>query len=131
MGSAASWHHRVGTSVELSIPCSHGGRALVVKGAKEVENVEVNSKYQDKAKEQRPRNIISQCDFFSPRRRRCLPRREKERGDKALEPSTVINNKNPIKMAHVDGTVGHDDADDINRLKQNLQPKMEKAEASK
>ncbi|RWW14040.1 hypothetical protein BHE74_00019252 [Ensete ventricosum] len=49
-----------GTSVELSIPCSHGGRALVVKGAKEVENAEVNSKYQDKAERQRPRNIISQ-----------------------------------------------------------------------
>ncbi|RWW57370.1 hypothetical protein BHE74_00035850 [Ensete ventricosum] len=33
------------TSVELSIPCSHGGRALVVKGAEEVENAEANSKY--------------------------------------------------------------------------------------
>ncbi|RWW71638.1 hypothetical protein BHE74_00020607 [Ensete ventricosum] len=38
-----------GTSVESSIPCSHGGRALVVKQAKEVENAEANSKYEDKA----------------------------------------------------------------------------------
>ncbi|RRT39892.1 hypothetical protein B296_00042490 [Ensete ventricosum] len=30
-------------------PCSHGGRALVVKGAEKVENPEANSKYQDKA----------------------------------------------------------------------------------
>ncbi|RZR75234.1 hypothetical protein BHM03_00052434 [Ensete ventricosum] len=37
-----------GTSVESSIPCSNGGRALVVKGAQEVENAEANSKYQDK-----------------------------------------------------------------------------------
>ncbi|RWW06451.1 hypothetical protein GW17_00030221 [Ensete ventricosum] len=33
-----------GTSVESSIPCSHGGRALVVKGAEEVENAKTNSK---------------------------------------------------------------------------------------
>ncbi|RRT53626.1 hypothetical protein B296_00048445, partial [Ensete ventricosum] len=33
------------TSMESSIPCSHGGRALVVKGAEEVENAEANSKY--------------------------------------------------------------------------------------
>ncbi|RRT35758.1 hypothetical protein B296_00013546 [Ensete ventricosum] len=44
---AAPWYYRGGTSVESSIPCSHGGRALVVKGAKEVENAEANSKYQD------------------------------------------------------------------------------------
>ncbi|RWW42999.1 hypothetical protein BHE74_00051377 [Ensete ventricosum] len=31
---------RGGTSVESLIPCSHGGRALVVKGVEEVENVE-------------------------------------------------------------------------------------------
>ncbi|RWW79734.1 hypothetical protein BHE74_00011974 [Ensete ventricosum] len=37
------------TSVESSIPCSHGGRALVVKGTEEVENAEANSKYQDMA----------------------------------------------------------------------------------
>ncbi|RWW20329.1 hypothetical protein GW17_00015570 [Ensete ventricosum] len=37
-----------GTSVESSIPCSHGGRALVIKGTKEVENTEANSKYQDR-----------------------------------------------------------------------------------
>ncbi|RRT55973.1 hypothetical protein B296_00045280 [Ensete ventricosum] len=33
-------------------------RALVVKGAEEVENAEANSKYQDKAKIQRPKNFI-------------------------------------------------------------------------
>ncbi|RWW62505.1 hypothetical protein BHE74_00030358, partial [Ensete ventricosum] len=38
MGLAAPWYRRGGTSVESSIPCSHGGRALVAKGAKEVEN---------------------------------------------------------------------------------------------
>ncbi|RZS29427.1 hypothetical protein BHM03_00063158 [Ensete ventricosum] len=32
MGLAAPRYHRGGTSVESSIPCSHGGRALVVKG---------------------------------------------------------------------------------------------------
>ncbi|RZR76574.1 hypothetical protein BHM03_00001400 [Ensete ventricosum] len=37
-----------GTSVKSSVPCSHGGRALVVKGAKEIENAEANSKYYDK-----------------------------------------------------------------------------------
>ncbi|RWW69565.1 hypothetical protein BHE74_00022821, partial [Ensete ventricosum] len=49
MGLAAPWYRRGGTSVESLIPCSHGGRALVVKGVEEVENAEVNSKYQDKA----------------------------------------------------------------------------------
>ncbi|RZS14684.1 hypothetical protein BHM03_00046389 [Ensete ventricosum] len=38
MSLAAPWYRRGGTSVESSIPCSHGGRALVVKGAEEVEN---------------------------------------------------------------------------------------------
>ncbi|RRT85104.1 hypothetical protein B296_00012136 [Ensete ventricosum] len=38
------------TFVTSSISCSHGGRVLVVKGVEEVENTEVNSKYQDKAK---------------------------------------------------------------------------------
>ncbi|RWW22091.1 hypothetical protein GW17_00013723 [Ensete ventricosum] len=33
------------------------GRALVVKGAEEVENAKANSKYQDKAEAHRPRNI--------------------------------------------------------------------------
>ncbi|RRT68311.1 hypothetical protein B296_00033727 [Ensete ventricosum] len=47
-----------GTSVESSIPCSHGGRASIVKGTEEVENVEANSKYQDKAEGQRPRYFI-------------------------------------------------------------------------
>ncbi|RRT60321.1 hypothetical protein B296_00045070 [Ensete ventricosum] len=45
------WYRRGGTSVESSIPCSHKGRALVVKGAEEVENTEANSKYQDKVEE--------------------------------------------------------------------------------
>ncbi|RRT52509.1 hypothetical protein B296_00050412 [Ensete ventricosum] len=49
MGMAAPWYRIGETSVELSIPCSHGGRALVVKGAEKGENVETNSKYQDKA----------------------------------------------------------------------------------
>ncbi|RWV96736.1 hypothetical protein GW17_00040529 [Ensete ventricosum] len=49
---------RGGTSVESSIPCSYGGRALVVKGAEEVENTKTNSKYQDRAEGQRPRNFI-------------------------------------------------------------------------
>ncbi|RZS00804.1 hypothetical protein BHM03_00030579 [Ensete ventricosum] len=47
-----------GTSVELSVPFSQRGRALVVKGAEEVKNVEANSKYQDNAEGQRPRNFI-------------------------------------------------------------------------
>ncbi|RWW28463.1 hypothetical protein GW17_00007062 [Ensete ventricosum] len=46
------------TFMESSISCSHGGRVLVVKGAEEVENVEANSKYQDKAEGQRPENFI-------------------------------------------------------------------------
>ncbi|RWW80961.1 hypothetical protein BHE74_00010672 [Ensete ventricosum] len=58
MGLVAPWYRRGRTSVELSILCSHGGRALVVKGAEEVKNAEANSKYQDRAKGQRPRNFI-------------------------------------------------------------------------
>ncbi|RZS11651.1 hypothetical protein BHM03_00043005 [Ensete ventricosum] len=58
MGLAVPWYRRGGTSVESSISCFHGGRALVVKGVEEVENAEANSKYQDRAKGQRPRNII-------------------------------------------------------------------------
>ncbi|RWW80495.1 hypothetical protein BHE74_00011149 [Ensete ventricosum] len=58
MGLAAPWYRRGGTSVESSIPCSHGRRALVVKGAKEVENAKANSKYQDRVEGQRPRNFI-------------------------------------------------------------------------
>ncbi|RRT58086.1 hypothetical protein B296_00026427 [Ensete ventricosum] len=58
MGLAAPCYRRGGTSVESSIPCSYGGRALVVKGIEEVENAEANSKYQDKAEGQRPRNFI-------------------------------------------------------------------------
>ncbi|RWW44120.1 hypothetical protein BHE74_00050164 [Ensete ventricosum] len=49
MGLAASWYRKGETSMETSIPCSHGGRALVVKGVEEVENAEANFKYQDKA----------------------------------------------------------------------------------
>ncbi|RRT84201.1 hypothetical protein B296_00000362 [Ensete ventricosum] len=44
--------------VESSIPFSHGGRALVVKEAEKVKNAEANSKYQDKAEGQRPRNFV-------------------------------------------------------------------------
>ncbi|RWW54063.1 hypothetical protein BHE74_00039407 [Ensete ventricosum] len=58
MGLAAPWYRIGGTSVESLIPCSHGGRVLVVKGAEEVDNAEANSKYQDKAEGQRPRNFI-------------------------------------------------------------------------
>ncbi|RZS18676.1 hypothetical protein BHM03_00051002 [Ensete ventricosum] len=56
-----------GTSVESSIPCSHGGRALVVKEAEEVENAKANSKYQDRTEGQRPRNFIRSVsmDFSS------------------------------------------------------------------
>ncbi|RRT31567.1 hypothetical protein B296_00058598 [Ensete ventricosum] len=57
-GLTALWYHRNGTSVESSIPYSHGGRALVVKGTEEVENAEANSKYQDRMEGQRPWNFI-------------------------------------------------------------------------
>ncbi|RWW37238.1 hypothetical protein BHE74_00057686, partial [Ensete ventricosum] len=43
MGLATPWYRRGGTFVESSIPCSHGGRALVIKGAEEVENTKANS----------------------------------------------------------------------------------------
>ncbi|RRT46305.1 hypothetical protein B296_00007238 [Ensete ventricosum] len=49
MGLAAPWYRKGGTSVESLISCSRGGRALVVKGDKEVENTKANSKYQDRA----------------------------------------------------------------------------------
>ncbi|RWW05192.1 hypothetical protein GW17_00031545 [Ensete ventricosum] len=39
MGLAAPWYRRGRTFVESSIPCSHGGRALVVKGAEEPSNI--------------------------------------------------------------------------------------------
>ncbi|RZR99616.1 hypothetical protein BHM03_00029178 [Ensete ventricosum] len=58
MGLVASWYHRGETSVESSIPCSHRGGALVIKGVEEVENIKANSKYQDRADGQRPRNFI-------------------------------------------------------------------------
>ncbi|RRT31276.1 hypothetical protein B296_00056660 [Ensete ventricosum] len=68
MGLAAPWYHRDGTSVESSIPCSHGGRALVVKGTEEVENAKANSKYQYKAEGQRPRNFTRSMSMgFSSR----------------------------------------------------------------
>ncbi|RWV76977.1 hypothetical protein GW17_00062263 [Ensete ventricosum] len=46
---------------------SHGGRELVIKGAEEVENAKANSKYQDKAEGQRPKNFIRpvSMDFSS------------------------------------------------------------------
>ncbi|RWW27696.1 hypothetical protein GW17_00007865 [Ensete ventricosum] len=58
MGLAMLWYRKGGTSVEASIPCSHGGRVLAAKGAKEVENAKANSKYQDRVEGQRPRNFI-------------------------------------------------------------------------
>ncbi|RRT34589.1 hypothetical protein B296_00053546 [Ensete ventricosum] len=58
MGLTAPWYRRGGTSVKSSIPYSHGGRALVVKGAEEVQNAKTNSKYQDKAEGQMLRNFI-------------------------------------------------------------------------
>ncbi|RWV83691.1 hypothetical protein GW17_00054671 [Ensete ventricosum] len=58
MGLATLWYRRGGTSVESPIPCSYGGRALVVKWVEEVENAKANSKYQDKAEGQRLRNFI-------------------------------------------------------------------------
>ncbi|RWW55965.1 hypothetical protein BHE74_00037350 [Ensete ventricosum] len=58
MGLVAPWYRRCGTSVESSIPCSHGGRALVIKGVEEVEKAKINSKYQDRAEGHRPRNFI-------------------------------------------------------------------------
>ncbi|RZS06606.1 hypothetical protein BHM03_00037291 [Ensete ventricosum] len=67
MGLAVPWYRRGGTSVESSISCSHGGRALVVKGVEEVENAEANSKYQDKVEGQRPKKFIRSVsmDFSS------------------------------------------------------------------
>ncbi|RWW70936.1 hypothetical protein BHE74_00021360 [Ensete ventricosum] len=67
MGLAAPWYHRGGIFVESSIPCSHGGRALVIKGTEDVENAETNSKYQDRAKGHRSRNFIRpvSMDFSS------------------------------------------------------------------
>ncbi|RRT45071.1 hypothetical protein B296_00027607 [Ensete ventricosum] len=58
MGLAAPWYRRGGTFVESSIPCSHGGRALVVKGTEEVENAKTNSKYYNKVEGQKPRIYI-------------------------------------------------------------------------
>ncbi|RRT60035.1 hypothetical protein B296_00001490 [Ensete ventricosum] len=56
-----------GTFVASSIPCSHRGRALVIKGAEEVENAKANSKDQDRTEGQRPRNFIRpvSMDFSS------------------------------------------------------------------
>ncbi|RWW44653.1 hypothetical protein BHE74_00049569 [Ensete ventricosum] len=45
MGLTVTWYCKGGTSMESSIPCSYGGRVLVIKGAEEVENTEINSKY--------------------------------------------------------------------------------------
>ncbi|RWV77542.1 hypothetical protein GW17_00061613 [Ensete ventricosum] len=58
MGLVAPCYRRGETFVEPSILCSHGERALVVKGAEEVENAEANSKYQDRVEGQRPKNFI-------------------------------------------------------------------------
>ncbi|RWV92936.1 hypothetical protein GW17_00044644 [Ensete ventricosum] len=45
MGLVAPWYHKGRTFMELSILCSYGGRALVMKGVEEVKNAEANSKY--------------------------------------------------------------------------------------
>ncbi|RRT65308.1 hypothetical protein B296_00041158 [Ensete ventricosum] len=50
LGEGVTMTQRGETSVDSSITCFYGGRALVIKEAKEVENTEANSKYQDKAK---------------------------------------------------------------------------------
>ncbi|RWW64962.1 hypothetical protein BHE74_00027758 [Ensete ventricosum] len=70
MGLAAPWYHKGRIFVESSIPCSRGGRTLVVKGAEEMENAETNSKYQDKAEGHRPRNFIrpTSTGFLSPKK---------------------------------------------------------------
>ncbi|RWW84773.1 hypothetical protein BHE74_00006598 [Ensete ventricosum] len=47
MGLAVPWYRRGKHSVEVSIPCSHGGRVLIAKGAEEVENTE---KFNDSGK---------------------------------------------------------------------------------
>ncbi|RWW80264.1 hypothetical protein BHE74_00011399 [Ensete ventricosum] len=66
MGLATTCYCKSGTSVKSSIPCYHGGRALVVKGAEEVENAKANSKYQDKTEGQRPENFIRQVSNKRP-----------------------------------------------------------------
>ncbi|RRT66229.1 hypothetical protein B296_00039364 [Ensete ventricosum] len=50
MGLTTPWFRRGRTSVESSIPCSYGGRVLVVKGGREGGEYRVKLKYQDKAK---------------------------------------------------------------------------------
>ncbi|RWW00500.1 hypothetical protein BHE74_00046705 [Ensete ventricosum] len=74
-GLATQWYRKGGTTVELSIPSSHGGRALVVKGTEEVENAEANSKYQDRADGQRPRNFIRPMASAALLKSSFLPRR--------------------------------------------------------
>ncbi|RZR90273.1 hypothetical protein BHM03_00018123 [Ensete ventricosum] len=66
MDSRAMGWQRYGTA-ETGLSWSHGGRELVVKGVEEVENAEANSKYQDKAEGQRPKNFIKpvSMDFSS------------------------------------------------------------------
>ncbi|RWV92169.1 hypothetical protein GW17_00045479 [Ensete ventricosum] len=58
MGMETPWYRKDRTSVESTIPCSHRERALVVKGVEKVENIETNSKYQDKAESQRLGNFV-------------------------------------------------------------------------
>ncbi|RWW80199.1 hypothetical protein BHE74_00011474 [Ensete ventricosum] len=65
MGLAAPWYRRGGTFVESLIPCSHGGRALVVKGAKKVKNVEANSKFQARLKGRGQRTSEDRCQRTS------------------------------------------------------------------
>ncbi|RRT71364.1 hypothetical protein B296_00005196 [Ensete ventricosum] len=62
-----AWQHHGTTDVGL--PWSHRPLALMegVKGAEEVENAKANSKYQDRAEGQRPRNFLRPVlnDFLS------------------------------------------------------------------
>ncbi|RZS11749.1 hypothetical protein BHM03_00043113 [Ensete ventricosum] len=89
MGLATSWYRRGGTFVESSIPCSHGGRALVVKGAEEVENAEANSKYQDKAEGQRLENYIR------PNKKK--EKREKEKKKRKI-PRVLLFTGSPVRF---------------------------------
>ncbi|RRT40823.1 hypothetical protein B296_00038726 [Ensete ventricosum] len=91
MGLVAPWYRRGGTSVESSILCSHGGRALVVKGAEKVENAQTNSKYEDRAEGQRSRNFIRprgivrvtrELDCFSAHIRLREPGKSEDKADK-------------------------------------------------
>ncbi|RWW68764.1 hypothetical protein BHE74_00023735 [Ensete ventricosum] len=68
MAMVAPWYHRGRISVESSIPCTHRGKALIVKRAEEVENTKANLKYQDKVEGRRPENFVRSVSMgFSSR----------------------------------------------------------------